>query len=273
MNNKFTPENAQLALDLIARGTVRPTKIAAALGITYRCFANWLLRSTRGDETMLVEQDGVTMQFAKAVAQQKRFFYLELRSAVEEYSLFGRDFEVRMNGQVVWAIDPEAAAIVDPDVREICGFRRDALVEIDGRLQPVTEHHHAPIALQLRVLEVAYPKEWRPGTVSEVNLNGSVSMGIGFLPKPTYAGPPPAAIAEPAIPQIEDQSGDAFADVEVTEGETVLVENGQVVNEEEVVEPTAPAPEPVTPDRGGELQRTLLARLEENRMRGGMKVV
>jgi hypothetical protein len=212
-NILHTPENLQAALDMIAKGIIRPTQIAKGIGIAYRTYCSWMVRSTRGDEAFLVEYAGETMQWAKAIALSKRLAMLELRGMLEQYSIFGTEEVTTKDGQLVWALDPEAAAIDDPDIRELLGFRRDALLEIDGKLQPVKVKKLAPVGLQLRILEAAF-KDMRPGIVQEVNVNGQMSVGIGFHPKATYQGPPPPLLAEPAIPQIEDQS-----DSDCTEGD------------------------------------------------------
>jgi hypothetical protein len=271
MNTKLTQDRLYAALDLISKGVVRPTQIAIALDISYRTLCQWMLRSNRDpdDPDFLVVVGGETMSWARAISQAKRLFYLELRGAVESYSLLGRDEVLFKDAQVVWAIDPAAAAIDDPDIRELLGYRRDALVEIDGKLQPVTAHRDAPIALVMRVLETGF-RDWKPGTTSEVTLNGGVSIGIVHRPKADYSGPPPPALPEPAIPQIEDQSGSEVlseAIEDISEGDFTDAE----FEETEAPAVIAPEPEPVIDPRYGAMspsQREILARL-----RAGSKVI
>ena len=215
-NILHTEENKRAVLELIERGITRPPLQAKAIGVAYPTLCSWKVRSNRDDPAFLIEYMGETMQFAKAVALATRLAMLELRGMVEHYSIFGREEIVYKDGQVVWALDPEAAAIDDPDIRELLGFRRDALLEIDGKLQPVTAHRDAPVGVQMRVLETAF-KDWRPGVTQEINVSGQMSVGIGFQPKPNYNGPPPPLLAEPAIPQIEDQSDNEVTDAEFEE--------------------------------------------------------
>jgi hypothetical protein len=270
VNRKLSPDKLYEALDLISKGVIRPSQIATALDVSYRTYAGWMLRSNRNpdDPDFLVVIDGETMSFARAISIHKRLFYLELRGAVESYSLLGRESVLYKDAQVVWKIDAAAAAIDDPDIRELLGYRRDALVEINGELQPVTQHTDAPIKLIMRVLETGFA-DWVPGTTSKVAITGNVAVGIAHIAKPTYAGPPPVAIAEPAIPAIEDQS-----DRDVIEPDVLTIEDqsdGDFTDAEfeEVEAPKAPEPEPepvvsetALPDRYGDLQRQLLARLE-----------
>jgi hypothetical protein len=133
----------------------------------------------------------------------------------------------------------------------LLGYRRDALLEIDGKLQPVKAHKDAPAGLVMRVLETAF-KDWRPGVTQNINLNGQVAVGIGFQPKQTYQGPPPPVLAEPAIPQIEDQSDSDVTDVEFEEvpeaaqAAVVIAPTISVVEPQPVViRDTEPGPEPM----------------------------
>jgi hypothetical protein len=203
MNTVLTPDILQAALDLIAKGIVQPTKIAKALNVPYRTYRSGLVRSNRGDENFLIEVDGEVMQWAKAINLHTRLAMFELRGLVTQYSIFGDDEISYKDGQVVWALDPVAAAMSE-DEREALGFRRDALLEINGALQPVKMHKRAPIALQLRLLEATF-KDMRPSTVQEVNLNGNVAVGIGYAPPIDYSKPPviPPLPVPPDVPQIE----------------------------------------------------------------------
>lgn len=106
----------------------------------------------------------------------------ELRGMLLQESIFGYDEIQTKDGQVVWAIDATAAAM-DPDEREALGFRRDALLEIDGKLQPVVLKKKAPFAQQLRLLEAAFP-DLRPSQTINQNINGALQVGVGLAAKP-----------------------------------------------------------------------------------------
>jgi hypothetical protein len=208
-NNKATPETLLAALSLIERGVVRPTLIAKGLGISYRSYTSWMLRSNRDatDPAFLVEYAGETMSWAKAIGLATRLFYLELRGSVLQYSLLGLDEVTTDHGQVVWQLDRQTVGWT-PAEREALGFRPDGLaVGPDNLPMPVTVHRPAPIQLRLRVLEMAF-KDFRPGVVQEVTVNGSVAIGIATRPAATYTNAPPPLIAEPAVPQVEFTEGE-----------------------------------------------------------------
>ena len=138
-----SPEKLQEALDLIAKGVVQPTKIAKAIGVPHRTYRSWMVRSNAGDEKFLVEVDGQVMQWAKAITQARRLAMFELRGMLEQYSIFGTEELSYKDGQVVWALDPGACALSEED-RELLGYRKDGLLEIDGALQPVKMKKLAP---------------------------------------------------------------------------------------------------------------------------------
>jgi hypothetical protein len=194
-------EKLHEALAIIETGLIQPTKIAAALGMPYRTYADWMLRSNRGDERFLIEVNGATVQWAAAIVQARRLAMLELRGMLETYSIFGEEVINYEKGQVVWAIDPVAAAMSVED-RTALGFREDALLEINGALQPVKRLERAPIQLQLRLLEATF-RDMRPQSVQEVNVNGNVAIGIGYAGRADFSKGPPAIPAEPDMPQLE----------------------------------------------------------------------
>jgi hypothetical protein len=196
------PEKLYAALDLIAKGIVQPAKVAKVLGMPYRTYRSWLVRSNSGDEKFLIEVDGETMQWAAAIVRMRRLAMLELRGMLEQYSIYGREEIVFKDGQVVWALDPVAAAMTE-DEREALGFRRDALkTGPNGKLVPVMQHHLAPIQLQLRLLEATF-KDMRPQSVQEVNVNGNVAVGIAYAGRQDFSKGPPQISPEPEMPQLE----------------------------------------------------------------------
>jgi hypothetical protein len=117
------------------------------------------------------------------------------------------------------------AAALSEDLRELCGYRKDALLEINGELQPVIIRRHSPFGKQIRILEAAF-KDMRPSSVSEVTVQGGISVGVAYTPKQNFSGPPPAIPAPPAMPELEIL-GDAdqpFEDAETDEDAEGLTE-------------------------------------------------
>jgi hypothetical protein len=280
------PEKLQEALDLIAKGIVQPTKIAAGIGVPYRTYRSWMVRSNRGDEKFLIEIDGEVMQWAKAITLHTRLAMFELRGLVTQYSIFGDEEISYKDGQVVWALDPVAAALPEED-REWMGYRKDALLEIDGALQPVKMKKRAPIALQLRLLEATF-KDMRPSSVQEVNLNGQVAVGIGFAKpvdysRPLTIPPPPVeplqveilpdAVLEDMLALPEQVPSENLVEIEVPSTEPSYAAAADAVAEPVpapvAVAPSAPSPVAIdeTPKRQPRtaLEADLYAKLEAAR--------
>ncbi len=191
------------ALDLISAGVVQPTKIAKTLGMAYRTYRSWLVRSNNLDPLFELEIDGEVMQFAKAVALHTRLAALELRGQIIQESIHGYSTQTFMNGAPVWATCPIAAAMTEAE-RVALGFRADALkTGPKGELVPVMQWHPAPAAVRLRVLEAFYPKEFRPASTQEITVNGQVAIGVARATRTDFSRDPPAIPPEPPIPQLE----------------------------------------------------------------------
>jgi hypothetical protein len=191
---KLSTEKLLEALELISLGVTRPTKIAAALGLSYRAYCQWMVRSNNQDELFLVEFNGETMQFAKAITLATKLALFELRGMIVQQSIFGYPETMTKDGQVVWALDPAAAAL-DPEDREWLGFRKDALLEVDGKLVPLVLQKKAPFAQQIRMLEAAFP-DLRPTqtVIQNVALSGVVGVGVAkvtdYSKRPVVTPPP-----------------------------------------------------------------------------------
>ena len=254
-NVKLSPEILAEIISLAQRGIVQPSKQARAVGITPDTLNNWLFKSNSGDPDFLMEFSGETMQFAKAYTLAKRFAMMELRGQVETECIFGTTELSYKDGQVVWAYDPKAAALPE-DLRELCGYRKDALLEINGELQPVIVRKQAPFGKQIRILEAAF-KDMRPSSVSEVQVSGQVAVGVAYTPKQSFSGPPPAIPPAPVPPQLEilgdvdqpfeDAETDADAEglTEPTVPPISITLSPQIVIEDDFV--PGPAPEPPAP--------------------------
>src|SRR5690349_12471868 len=100
-------EKLYAALDLISKGVTRPTKIAKSIGVTYRTYRNYMVRSNRGDELFLIDFDGEVMQWAKAITLATKLALFELRGMILQESIFGYDEVQTRDGQVVWQLCPE----------------------------------------------------------------------------------------------------------------------------------------------------------------------
>jgi hypothetical protein len=200
-------EKLYAALDLISRGVTRPTAVARGIGTTYRNYRNWMVRSNRGDEAFLIDVEGEQMQFAKAITLATKLALFELRGMLLQEGIFGYDEVQTKDGNVVWAIDPVAAALSEED-REWMGYRKDALLEIDGALQPVTLKKKAPFAQQIRLLEAAFA-DLRPTQTVNQNVAVNGQIGVGFAPKVDYAKGPPPIPPPPAMPALEAPITDA----------------------------------------------------------------
>jgi hypothetical protein len=213
MNKLLSPEVLQLSLELIAKGITRPTKIAAACGVAYRTYCTWMVRSNGGDPNFLVVYNDQEMQWARAITLATRLAGLELRGMLLQESIFGYDEILTKDGQVVWAIDPAAAAMSEDD-REAFGFRRDALLETDGKLQPVTLKRKAPFAQQIRLLEAMF-SDLRPTQTINSNVNVRGVVGVGIAKPIDYSAtmviPPAPAI--PIAPPINEVTEADFVDV------------------------------------------------------------
>jgi hypothetical protein len=248
----MSPEKLFAALDMIAQGIVQPTKIAKGIMVPYPTYRSWMVQSNRGDPKFLITVDGEEMQWAAAIQLHTKISMFELRGMVTQYSIFGEDVISYKDGQVVWALDPVACAMSE-DEREDFGFRRDGLLEIDGRLQPVMRHERAPIQLQLRLLEATF-RDMRPASVQEVTMNGNLSVGVGYASGPKG---PPMIPPEPPIPQLEIMPDpalveDDFLDILGPELEPdideVEVEPTQGPYDRTVIDEAAPAPvQPAAP--------------------------
>jgi hypothetical protein len=211
-NTKRTPEKLGYIISLVMEGNLRPTRLAKMADVTYETLCRYIRESRAGSENYLIEFLGERMQFSEAYDQARKFAMSELRGSFEQKCILGYDEIARDGGQVVWKLCPEAAAIAEEN-RELLGYRKDALLEINGRLVPETIHHEPPTGAVLRALETAF-KDYRPSSVQEVTLSGGAApIGIQFSTnKQNFSGPPPAIPAPPPMPELQVLDGE-FDDI------------------------------------------------------------
>ncbi|WP_338830441.1 hypothetical protein [Bradyrhizobium sp. 27S5] len=251
------PQKLYDALELISKGLTRPTKIAKAMGISYRSYCQWMVRSNSGDEKFLVEYNDETMQWARAITLATKLALFELRGMVLQEAIYGYDEIQTKDGQVVWAIDPAAAAMSEED-REVFGYRKDALLEIDGKLQPVVIKRKAPFAQQIRLLEAAFP-DLRPTQIINQNVNLNGTVGVGLVPKFDYSKGPPAVPPAPLMPELPAPVDADFSEVDDDDLSDLLgpepkpapvninvMPEINVTLPNEDVQPTPEAPRPIT---------------------------
>jgi hypothetical protein len=250
-NKLLSPELLQSALDLIEKGVTRPTKIAAGIGVAYRTYCNFMVRSNNNDPEFVVNYNGVEMQWAKAITLATRLAGLELRGMLLQESVFGYDEIQTSDGQVVWALDPAACALSE-DEREDFGFRRDGLLIENGRLVPVTIRRKAPFAQSIRLLESMFA-DLRPTQTINSNVNVKGMLGVGVArPVDYYAtivvppappiplAPPQADVTDASFTEIGDDDPE-LADMIDGPPEENLVERAVPTNQ-----PQGPGPGPVS---------------------------
>jgi hypothetical protein len=238
-----TPEKLNEALELISKGITRPTKIAKAMGISYRSYCSWMVRSNAGDEKFLVTYNSEEQQWARAITLATKLALFELRGMVLQESIWGYDEIQTRDGNVVWQFDPEACAIEDLDLREMLYGRRDGLKVIDGKLQPVTIKRKAPWAQQVALLRAAFP-DLRESTTQNVNLNGAMQVGVGFAKPVDYSQGPPAVPPPPLRPELPAPVDAEFSEIDEAAGDYLPAPEGMVVAPININVQAEPEPEP-----------------------------
>jgi hypothetical protein len=198
---KKSPETLIAICDVVASGILSYAAACRSVGVSARSFWSWIKASQSGDEEFIVEYLGERIQFARAVNAARRMALHEMRGRMEQKSIFGYDEPIFYMGMPTWKPDPRCVGIDDPDIREMLGYPRDGLLRDEsGAVVQNVIHHEPPVALQLRVAEMAFPNEYRPGTNSTVAISGSAVVGVAMM-KP-MTGPPKIPPAPP-LPQLE----------------------------------------------------------------------
>jgi hypothetical protein len=258
------PETMIAICDSIASGIMSYSKACAANGLAPSTFWDLIKRSQGGDEKLIIEYLGSSVPFHMAINGARRIAYHELRGRVEQKSIFGFDELVYYMGEPTWKRDPRTIGWTE-DEREAFGFSRDGLLrDENGACIQNVVHHEAPIALQLRVLEQAFPAEYRPGTNSTVAISGGAVVGVQMM-KPTN-GPPKIPAPPKPLPQLEvltdadelaipETDAEDIADDEddLTDVTDTPPEDDLALDDFTPLPPTPPAPEPERVITGGPL--------------------
>jgi hypothetical protein len=198
---KKTPETLIALCDTIANGTLSYAAACRAVGISTRSFWNYIKASQGGDETYVIEYLGEQIQFAKAVNAARRMALHEIRARFEQRCLMGHDEIQTYMGEITWQKDRRCVGIDDPDIREMLGYPRDGLLRNEaGEVVPNVVHHQPPVAAVLRVIEAAFPVEYRPGTNSTVAISGGAVVGVQMMQP---SSKPPVIPPAPPLPQLE----------------------------------------------------------------------
>lgn len=198
----MTPERRKQVMQTIIDGLVDGlsyTGAARSAGVTSRSLFGWIKLSQSDDPDYSVEMLGEVVPFATAVTTARRIMLHTARSEFERRSHLGHDEIVYFQGQVTWKLDPRAMAIDDPDTRELCGYRRDGLLEIDGALVANTAHREPPVAATLAMLSMGFPSEYIPKTKQEIQQ----TVISGGVIQPKAMTRPPVIPPAPERPQLE----------------------------------------------------------------------
>ena len=213
---------------------------ARSAGITGRTFWNYIKQSQGGEnkDMFLPFMGEDKVPFHLAVAGARRMLLHEVRSRFERRSLLGHDEVALFQGQVVWQLEPRSVGL-DEDTRELLGYRRDGLKEVDGQPVPVCIHHEPPVAAVLRVLEVGFPSEYVPQSKSNVTQTTTVNGVVGVAFAKPRSGPP--SIPPTPVPPLQLE---VLPDLALAE---LLGEDPEEIAEpaDEAEQETASAPAPI----------------------------
>jgi hypothetical protein len=251
MTLKNNPEILLGICETIASGILAYSRACRANGVSETSFWSWIKQSQQDPEAITVEFLGETLPFCRAVNAARRIALHEMRGRFEQKNVLGYDEPIFFQGMPTWKPDPRCVGM-DEDLREMLGYRRDGLLEDNGKLVQNVIHHDPPVAAVLRTLEVAFPSEYRQTTNQNVNLSGNITAGVTVAkPRTREDGPPPLPTPprplaqlvvipqsdDTAIPETEETAIEPDSDVTDTPAPTY--------SEEDLSDLTPPAPEPV----------------------------
>jgi hypothetical protein len=225
-NNKLTEARLRQVVGMICNGIMMKSAHAKALQVSTDTLRSWDYRSNSNpnDPAFLFDffDTGEPISYAKAISISKKFAYLSLREACEQYSIHGRERLTLYKGAPVVAMDKRALPL-DRDTRILMGYHPEAmLLDENGDAVFVTEHVDAPEALLDKLLST-FP-DLQTKTHQTVALSGAVMHGVQVTKKPDYSLPPPP------IPELQIMSDPPTTnDLSDLLGEPVRNEVDQVV--------------------------------------------
>jgi hypothetical protein len=154
--------------------------------------------------------DDTPTWFHEAVRQAQTVYYNSLVQHVEHYAMFGKVKETRYKGERVYRKNPEYDLLTDEELKERGIETRYLRDPITGDFVVETEHHDAPVQLQIAVLQARAPKIYSTKISHDVTHTKNVGVTVIQPPKvppPVEALPPPidAEFAEvkPAKPPLD----------------------------------------------------------------------
>jgi hypothetical protein len=167
---KRTPKTLIAICDTMASGILSYEKAAAVNDVSGRSIWQWIKMSQGDDPELIIEYLGEEVQFARALIGARRIALHEARGRMEQKSILGYEEPIFYNGMPTWQPDPACVGWTE-DERADLGFPRDGLLrDKNGCTIQNSLHHEPPVALQLRVVEAAFPKEYRPGVNQSVDV-------------------------------------------------------------------------------------------------------
>jgi hypothetical protein len=201
---KKTPETLRAICETIASGITSYSAAARANDVSVNSFWGWIRRSQLGDDPALVIKflGETNVPFHVAVHAARRIALHEMRGRMEMKSILGWDEKIFFSGMPTWQPDPACVGMTEEE-REFFGYPKDGLLrDENGSVIQNTIHHEPPVALQLRVAEMAFPREYRPGINQTLEATHTVK-GIQHAKPFNYADRPPPVPPPPPRPMLE----------------------------------------------------------------------
>jgi hypothetical protein len=247
---KKSPERLAAICATIASGITSYQRASRMNDIDEDTFWNWVKLSQKNpaDESLRVDYLNERVPFAIAVHAARRVALHEMRGRMEQKSILGFDEPIFYQGMPTWKPDPRCVGM-DEETRDMLGFPKDGLLRDErGNCIQNTIHHEPPIALQLRVAEMAFPREYRPGTTVESNITHNGVVGIRHAPPTNYNGGPPPVPPAPVPPQLTfaPEQPDAELDEMLALPDDVA-EIAELPDEPDEAAPPVDVPVPSTP--------------------------
>ena len=173
------------------------TVAAARANVSYPSLMRYRDLSANGNETYILEWNGVTAQFASHLARARTMYMEQVEAAALDRAHRGTREKVFYQGRPSWVMDPRyegwtAEMLADNLLDNEDRYMHDKVTH--ARIQHEIEHP-APVELQKAALQ-AYSKRW--ASQAHVDINSVVSLGVTMVgnakPKLVDVTPKPAQI-------------------------------------------------------------------------------